>query len=288
MKYRYHILGVLCCITLFAVSFKCYAMDFDAEQIYQSVFVVYSGNSIGSGFAIGENAVVTNAHVIQNSNDIELFDYNGNSVSATVYLIDEDFDIAILSVNKELIPLVIGDSESINIGDDIYAIGAPKSLSYTLTKGVISNKKRQIGKYSYIQFDAAVNSGNSGGPLLNSTGEVIGINSMKMIDAEGIGLSIPISSVLSYMKGNDIEIIEDNSVNIKLPEGNAKTEENEDKKEVAKYRNNKSNIFWIVLLSCSVLLNIFFIVSKVYEKNKNDDRPINKNETTDFDIDILE
>ena len=108
--------------------------------------------------------------------------------------------------NAEFKPLEVGDCEKIKVGDEIYAIGAPRSLDYTLTKGVISNKSRSIGFNKYIQIDAAINSGNSGGPLLNNKGQVIGVNSMKISDAEGIALAIPITSVISFMEGNEMDL----------------------------------------------------------------------------------
>ncbi len=79
-------------------------------------------------------------------------------------------------------------------------------MEYTLTKGVISNKSRTIGFNQYIQIDAAINSGNSGGSLLNNAGQVIGVNSMKILDAEGIGLAIPISFVTDFMEENDMNL----------------------------------------------------------------------------------
>lgn len=126
MKRLKHIIGVLCSfIMLFAFSIECFAMDFDAEVAYESIFVIYSGNYKGSGFAIGSNTVVTNAHVIGNRNDITVKAYSGEEYKASTFLFNEALDIAILSVeNGEFIPLEVGDCESIKVGDDIYAIGA--------------------------------------------------------------------------------------------------------------------------------------------------------------------
>ena len=295
MKRRKLLIGVLCCfLTLFAFSFSVYAMDFDAEITYQSIFVVYSGNHVGSGFAIGSNTVITNAHVIGNSNDIQLYSYEGDVYRASVYLIDNSFDIAVLSVeNAEFIPLEIGDCDSLKVGDDIYAIGAPKSMGYTLTKGVISNKERQIGFYKYIQIDAAINAGNSGGPLLNNVGQVIGVNSMKVSDSEGIGLAIPMSSDVSFISKNGIEITEDNLVYGELPyiedipKDGSPDREN---KEWTKRKSTNSTLTAIlgIALIISVILNVVLITTSVYRRSKNDDRPPDVSERTDFDIDILE
>lgn len=294
MKRGKLLIGVLCCIvSLFAFSINVFAMEFDAEKAYESIFVIYSGNSAGSGFAIGENTVVTNAHVIENENDITIYGYDGGIYRASVYLIDTSFDIAILSVeNRKFVPLEIGDSDSIKAGDDIYAIGAPKSLDYTLTKGVVSNKSRKFGKYTYIQIDAAVNSGNSGGPLLNSKGQVIGVNSMKMSDAEGIGLSIPISSVVSFMENKGVTLTEDGNVDGSLTFVEKNIEDGkQDSEEVKTEYNDKTNttvIILSVLLAISVLINVIFVIVIMYRKNKNKDYVPSNSERTDFDIDFWE
>ncbi len=91
-------------------------------------------------------------------------------------------------------------------GDDIYAIGAPKGMAYTLTKGSVSAKERMIGKDPCIQIDAPINQGNSGDPLLNDAGEVLGMNTMKMSDSEGIGLAIPISRICDYLSSIGIAL----------------------------------------------------------------------------------
>lgn len=291
MKCGKLLMGVCYIVSLFAFSVSAFAMEFDAEKAYESIFVIYSGNSTGSGFAIGENTVVTNAHVIANENDIIVYGYDGNIYRASVYLIDTSFDIAILSVeNGNFIPLEIGDSNSIKAGDDIYAIGAPKSLDYSLTKGVVSNKLRKFGKYTYIQIDAAINSGNSGGPLLNSSGQVIGVNSMKMSDAEGIGLSIPISSVISFIENKGIELTEDGNVegNISFVEKNIEDEKKDsgDIKTEYKDKSNATVNVLSVLLVISVLINVVFIIVIMYRNNKNKDYVPSNSERTDFDIDF--
>ncbi len=293
MKQLKHLVGVFgCFIMLFAFSVTCYAMDFDAEVAYESIFVIYSGNYEGSGFAIGENTVVTNAHVIGNRNDIKVKSYSGEEYRASIYLFNEALDIAILSVeNAEFVPLEVGDGENIKIGDDIYAIGAPRSLDYTLTKGVISNKSRTIGFNKYIQIDAAINSGNSGGPLLNNAGQVIGVNSMKISDAEGIGLAIPISSVTSFMEGNDMVLNEGKNVDGPIEYVQPASEDDEhisDNNSVRKVPDYSLAIFLGVLLGISVLINIVLIIMLMYKKNKDIAVPVDSRDRTDFEIDILE
>lgn len=290
MKRLKQAIGVLFSfIMLFAFSTDCFAMDFDAEDAYESIFVIYSGNYEGSGFAIGSNTVVTNAHVIGNQNDIIVKAYSGQEYNASIYLFNEALDIAILSVdNAEFIPLEIGNCEDIKVGDDIYAIGAPRSLEYTLTKGVISNKSRTIGFNKYIQIDAAINSGNSGGPLLNSAGQVIGVNSMKISDAEGIGLAIPISTVTSFMEGNDMNLTEDKTVDGKIEYVPADLPGEKGNVLVQKVPDYTLAIILGVLLGISVVINIIFLIILVYRKNKDIVVPTDARDRTDFEIDILE
>lgn len=290
MKRLKQTIGVLFSfIMLFAFSADCFAMDFDAEAAYESIFVIYSGNYEGSGFAIGSNTVVTNAHVIGNQNDIIVKAYSGQEYNAAIYLFNEALDIAILSVdNAEFIPLEIGDCENIKVGDDIYAIGAPRSLEYTLTKGIISSKSRIIGFNKYIQIDAAINSGNSGGPLLNNAGQVIGVNSMKISDAEGIGLAIPISSVTSFMEGNDMNLTEDKTVDGEIEYVPADLPEEKGNVFIQKVPDYTLAIILGVLLGMSVVINIIFLFILVYRKNKDIVVPIDARDRTDFEIDILD
>lgn len=290
------ILGVVCAVMLLlASSVTAFAMDFDAEQAYESIFVVYSGNYAGSGFAVGRNTVVTNAHVIGNSNEIVLTTYAGDAYRASIYLIDNSFDIAVLSVAEaDFTPLPIGDCEELKIGADIYAIGAPKSMDYTLTKGVVSSKNRNINGRNYIQIDAAINSGNSGGPLLNNAGEVVGVNSMKLTDAEGIGLAIPITEVISFIENNGVAVSEGRNVEGIIPfienevPDNSTQSENGQVVVIQKAQNKAFVIILGILLLMSVMLNIILIIRAVYSKNKNKDYIPDAKERTDFDIDILE
>lgn len=291
MKQLKHIFMVLMSVIMsFAFSITCYAMDFDAEKAYESIFVIQSGSYEGSGFAIGENTVVTNAHVIGNRNEIIVNSYTGEKYRAAIFLYNETLDIAILSVeNAKFTPLEIGDCDNIKVGDDIYAIGAPKSLDYTLTKGVISSRSRKIGFNTYIQIDAAINSGNSGGPLLDSNGKVIGVNSMKLSDAEGIGLSIPITAVINFMSGNDMVFDDDNNVQgeIEYISPEVKPENDDNRNESENNSDKKTVVCLSVMLCLSVIINAILLSILIYRKNKDVVMPEDPRERTDFDIDIM-
>jgi serine protease Do len=185
------------------------AIDFDAEEVYESVVVITSGNNMGSGFAIGKNIIITNSHVISDKNRITVLVYQDKGYPTTLLAIDEGLDIAILKIEDLELPfLIITNYEDVLLGSDVYAIGAPKSMVYTITKGILSAKERQLGRQHYLQTDTSIHSGNSGGPLLNAKGEVIGVNTLKFQDVEGIAFAIPMSVVSRFLKFNEIEILE--------------------------------------------------------------------------------
>ncbi|MCR4593437.1 MAG: trypsin-like peptidase domain-containing protein [Clostridiales bacterium] len=284
---------VLIAAIMFAGSVSSYAMGFKAEEAYESIFVIESGNSLGSGFAIGENCIITNAHVIENKNDITIVRYSGESFSASVYSMDTEMDIAILysSASEKLKPLI--PCNSCNVGDDVYAIGAPNSMAYTLTKGIISSKDRVVKSQALIQTDAAINKGNSGGPLLNDEGKVIGVNTYKISDSEGIGLAIPIETIISYMKDHNLKVDASGNISGAINEDETETEkvtEDETKKapDSKAEKKNRKEIVLLVLLGISVALNVVLITVLIYKKNKNQYVPVDPSERMDFDIDILE
>ena len=290
MKKSSLILYVFCLIL--AVCTNAQAIGFDAEKVYSSIFVVYSGTSLGSGFAIGENCVVTNAHVIEDTSDISLKTYDDQSIDASLAAIDYDRDIAILAVDKNLEVITSGDIDSCSIGDDVYAIGAPKSLSYTLTKGVISAKNREIDGHNYIQIDAAINQGNSGGPLLTNSGEVIGVNSMTFLDSEGISLAIPISEVYSFLVESGFRVGENGTVNIieiENQEDTVEPLEQEDSKIQNDETELKGNVKIIIYYTLvSVFLVSVLLALIIYKKNKRKVVKADMTDRTDFDIEIQE
>lgn len=157
----------------------------------------------GSGVIISsEGYVVTNYHVIDKAQRIVVTLADGRQVDATVKGSDPDTDLAILKINAANLPVAsLGDSEKILVGELVVAIGNPLGAEFarSVTAGVVSAKDRHITiedrKFKLIQTDAAINPGNSGGALVNSQGQVIGINSAKLVisGVEGMGFAIPIS-----------------------------------------------------------------------------------------------
>ena len=296
MKLQKTLLSLICVVAvLLAFPLSASAIGFTAEEKYNSVFVVTSGNSLGSGFAVGENCIVTNSHVLDNPNNIVLTTYAGETHTAYLVGYNQDKDIAVLGVkDAKFTPLTIADYKSLNTGDDVYAIGAPKSMAYTLTKGVISAKERKIGKHTYIQTDAAINEGNSGGPLLNDAGNVIGINTLKMSDSEGIGLAIPMTVVSDFLKSLNIELDENGNVaeaivqETKDKETDKPSNKDEDN-EQEKPTNTPLIVTILTFALCvSVAGNIVLVILLVFQKRKNLNLKYDPRERTDFDIDILE
>jgi serine protease Do len=167
--------------------------------------------SIGTGFILNEEGyIATNYHVIEGATDVKVILYTGEEVDATVINYDALADLAVIRISGDIeVPGVVtlGNSDTLRVGETAVAIGNPlaKEFAGTVTAGVISALDRTItignSSYKYIQIDAAINGGNSGGPLINGNGEVVGINSAKISDSnvEGIGFSIPINDLKSKL-----------------------------------------------------------------------------------------
>ena len=189
---------------------------YDAVVVVESV-VKDSVISIGTGFVykiVGNDAyVMTNHHVIENAERAQLTFTNGENVFADIIGSDAYADIAVLKVDKKFVLKVanLGNSENMALGDTVFTIGTPLSKDYagTVTRGIISGKNRMVSVsvsgqttdwiMNVMQTDAAINPGNSGGPLCDVNGNVIGINSLKVVEdeIEGLGFSIPIEDAVN-------------------------------------------------------------------------------------------
>lgn len=158
--------------------------------------------SLGSGFILDrEGHILTNNHVVEMTDEIKVKLFSGREYTAKVIGRDAKTDLALIRIDasEALTPVNLGDSENLEVGDWVVAIGNPFGLGNSVTAGIVSAKYRHIGQGSYdnfIQTDASINPGNSGGPLLNGAGEVIGINSAIFSQTGGnigIGFAIPIN-----------------------------------------------------------------------------------------------
>jgi serine protease Do len=163
-------------------------------------------HGLGTGFVVDKNGVIlTNNHVVEGARAIQVKLSDQREFPAKVVGTDPVTDIAVVRIDtKDLRPLPLGDSDVLEVGDWVVAIGNPFGLSHTVSAGIISAKGRTnqdvpldpAGYYDFLQTDASINPGNSGGPLLNLRGEVVGINSaVRGGGAQGIGFAIPINMV---------------------------------------------------------------------------------------------
>ena len=202
------------------------------SKVYDATVVVsnYQGGRLtgyDSGFVYKKDSknayIMTNNHVVDGASEVKISLNSDEEMDAKVLGKDEYMDIAVLSVDADKIVSVaqLGDSSKSKIGDTIFTVGTPVSIEYagTVSKGIISGDNRQItvtnngSQYmmEVIQIDAPINPGNSGGPLVNINGQVIGVNSVKLVEnsIEGMGFSIPIEVAMSQVdkleKGEKIE-----------------------------------------------------------------------------------
>jgi len=199
------------------------------DKIYNAVVYIESSKNnsaigSGSGFVYKTDDkygyVLTNQHVIDGSTKIEITNIEGEVSEAKLLGEDEYSDIAVLRIDKDDVLQVaeLGSSDEVELGDTIFTVGSPLGKTYmgTVTKGILSGKDRTVTVSSQfvmevLQIDAALNPGNSGGPLVNINGEVIGINSLKLVESEieGMGFAIPIELVKTISekleKGEEVE-----------------------------------------------------------------------------------
>lgn len=186
----------------------CFITTTTIKRSYYSRNVQEIPSGSGSGFVWDkEGHIVTNYHVIKDAARATVTLSDGKSYEATVVGVEERKDLAVLKIDiprSELIPIPVGNSDELRVGQNVYAIGNPFGLDQTLTTGVVSALGREINSIAnipikdVIQTDAAINPGNSGGPLLNSSGRLIGVNTAIYSPSgasAGIGFSIPVDVV---------------------------------------------------------------------------------------------
>ncbi len=205
------------------------AMEDAIDKVYDAVLCIEvlsedgSAVSSGTGFVYEKDGkygyVLTNAHVVSGAKTVQGILSNNNAVTLTVLGYDSYTDLAVLRMDaKDVLQVVsIGKSENIKVGNSVFTVGSPLGSAYagTVTKGILSGKDRLIETSSsnanslttesyivkVLQTDAAISPGNSGGPLVNLAGDVIGITSLKLVDTqvEGMGFAIPIEDAMNYV-----------------------------------------------------------------------------------------
>lgn len=188
------------------------------ETFGEGVVLVKNPSSLGSGFIVREDGhVVTNAHVVQGETEISVTVYERveGQIEKKVYekvrivAVNPQVDLALLKIDAEelgddvLTKVFLGDIEDVTQGQGVFAVGAPEGLERTVSEGIVSTTNRENEGLVYIQTTAQVNPGNSGGPLFNRRGEVIGVVAWKLLFSEGLNFAIPINYVEHFLDNRD-------------------------------------------------------------------------------------
>jgi serine protease Do len=189
------------------------------KKVGDGVVMVKTTSGLGSGFVIREDGyVITNNHVIQGEADISVTVYktiDEGQIDKKVYekvklvAMNPVVDLALLKIDDaelagEKLPKVhLGKIENVSVGQTVFAVGAPQGMERSVSQGIVSIKNRAANGMVYIQTTTALNPGNSGGPLFNSKGEVVGVNSWKRLFSEGLNFAIPIDYVKHFVENRD-------------------------------------------------------------------------------------
>ncbi len=188
------------------------------ERFGGGVVVVRTPSGTGSGFILREDGyLVTNAHVVQGEIEVTVVMYRKTDdgyekelfENSRIVAVNPFIDLALVKIDEEdlgdrtLTKVMLGDIEEAEVGEPVFAIGAPLGMDRSVSEGIISIKNRSHEGKVYVQTTAAINPGNSGGPLFNSKGEVIAVNTLGYMFAEGMNLSIPVDYVKHFIENRD-------------------------------------------------------------------------------------
>lgn len=178
------------------------------ELLTNSVVVVTTGDGMGTGFYIGEKYLVSNAHVVGDNPVITMRNRKGKEFTGVVMAKDEQTDLALIATGEIGEPVVLASSV-VEQGMNVYALGHPVGLEFSISRGIVSahrTNKHKLGSYKVIQTDAAISPGNSGGPLVQENGVVVGVNVYKRIDknAEGLGFAVNSSDIKKFLTSNGL------------------------------------------------------------------------------------
>ncbi len=186
------------------------------KQLGEAVVQVRNPGGLGSGFFLNaEGYLITNFHVIEGETELTVEVYRQNNgqldretfKKVRIIAINKFHDLALLKVDDPDAPkfkyVTLGSSDSLNVGNQVFAIGSPLGLERTVTSGIVSTKTRQMEGELYLQTSTQINPGNSGGPLFNLAGEVVGVTNMKITFGEGLGFAIPVELVKTFLDHRD-------------------------------------------------------------------------------------
>lgn len=186
------------------------------KQIGEAVVQVRTPSGLGSGFFVNPDGyLITNFHVIEGETEIsvEVYRHVDGQLDREIYrkvrivAINKFQDLALLKIEDKNAPkfkyVTLGNSDAMNVGDPVFAIGSPMGLERTVTEGILSTKTRELDGDLYLQTTAQINPGNSGGPLFDMAGDVIGVTNMKIMFGEGLGFAIPVELVKNFLDHRD-------------------------------------------------------------------------------------
>jgi serine protease Do len=186
------------------------------KQIGEAVVQVRTPGGLGSGFFLNADGyLITNFHVIEGETEIsvEVYHQKDGQLDRETYkqvkiiAINKFHDLALLKIEDKNAPkfkfVTLGNSDALNVGDAVFAVGSPLGLERTVTQGILSTKTRLMEGNLYLQTSTQINPGNSGGPLFNLAGEVVGVTNMKITFGEGLGFAIPVEMVKSFLDHRD-------------------------------------------------------------------------------------
>lgn len=185
------------------------------EDAVESVVSILTDSGQGTGFIVDSDGyIVTNAHVLADSSgslarNIRAISFDKKIIPAVFLGYDGDLDVALLKINGSYDSLRFGDSDEVSVGEKVVAIGNPLGLQFSVSQGIVSGVHRSGvgGEGVYIQTDAALNPGNSGGPLINQEGRVIGINNFKISEGENLGFALESNSLGDVVNEISINVL---------------------------------------------------------------------------------
>lgn len=169
------------------------------ESLLISTATIITRSGSGSAFFVSrEGHLISNEHVTLREKEVEVQTFDGKKYRGTVLKSQEFYDLSLIKIEStEYPPLKLGDATKLHPGDTVWTIGAPHGLSFSVTKGIASFVGRNVSGKAYVQADVAINPGNSGGPMINDSGEVIGINNFIIRQTVGLNFAIPVNYLYS-------------------------------------------------------------------------------------------
>ncbi len=206
MMRKYCWIGVVAILGVDAPVWSAQDMSGVIEQVSESLLTVKSGDQVGAGFIVSpQGQALTSAHLVGEAEQVSVTLRNDEEITAAVTEKDEAQDLAVLDLGVRNLPAVrFAASAELKQGAKVAALGAPLGLEGSVTEGIVSAVGREFGEKQYIQIDAALNEGNSGGPVIDEQGRVVGVATAMAKEAENVGFAIPSDDAVAFLQGAGI------------------------------------------------------------------------------------